>query len=155
MQDTRLNGRGPVSKPHLATKIRKRGEIEMRPRGLGRALGREAGQPVGDIGRIADLAGLAVADDVDAAIDLPLDRVGDGAAHDPIELGRIDRGALLAPLQQRDHRVAARQAAHMGGENAIPTGFQLILLDHAIVLRLATPMAAQRFLAQLRPTAGR
>ncbi len=74
--------RAPVLRGRAA-----RRELRHEPRELHQILSRlarrvaaEAGEAVGDIGRVADLVGLAVADDVDAGLDLPADHGGDGVA---------------------------------------------------------------------------
>ena len=91
---------------HLAPQLGKRRDIEMRLRRLGRALLGKAAQPVLHIGGIADLAGLAVADDVDAEVDLPLHDVGDGLLHRrdrrrPINFGAGSRVAAAGRAPPR------------------------------------------------------
>ena len=85
---------------------------------LARRVAIEAGQPVLDVGRVADLAHLAVADDVDADLDLLADdfrdRVGDHL------LGvRRHRSAVLMGEQHVGDRLRARQAADVGREYAV------------------------------------
>ena len=75
------------------------------------------------IGGVTDLAGLAVADDVDAGIDLPLDDVQHGLADATIELSGVDRPAVFTLFEQMQHRVGARQAADMGRQNPLLARF--------------------------------
>jgi hypothetical protein len=75
------------------------------------------------IGGVTDFAGLAVADDVDADIDLPLDDVLHGLPDATIELCGIDTPAVLTFFEQMQHRVAPRQAADMGRQNPVLAGF--------------------------------
>jgi hypothetical protein len=103
---------------HALAKFRIVHEIEMR---LGRKLTAEAGEPVLDVGGIADLAGLAVADDVEADLGLAPDDVTHGPGDDAREFRLIVRLAAVLAQQQRDRVVRPRQAADVGGENAVPT----------------------------------
>ena len=64
--------------PLAASFAMKRGNSTRSWPGLARRVAAEAREAVGDVGRVADLAGLAVADDVDAGLDLAADDVGDG-----------------------------------------------------------------------------
>ncbi len=82
----------------------------------------EAVQPVHHVGGVADLGGLAVGRDVDPGLHLPahhfVHRFGDGAV---VGLRIGDLAAVL--LQQRlDQRLAAGQAAHVGGQDAVGGG---------------------------------
>ena len=95
----------------LLRQRRMRREIE---RGLALDMPAEAREPLGDVGRITDLAELAVADDRDAGRDLFLHGFVDGALDDPVELGRVVRLAMSLREQERDEFVAARQAPDMG-----------------------------------------
>ena len=73
----------------------------------------EPGEPLGDVGRVADLPKLAVADDRDAGRDLFLHGVVDGALDDLIELSRVVRLAVILREEERGEFVAARQAPDM------------------------------------------
>ena len=77
---------------HGFAELRVRREIEMR---RARMVPREAGKPVFDISGVADLARLAVADDVDACGDLLRDGRGDAGCDGGIEGGRVVRLAVF------------------------------------------------------------
>ena len=96
--------------------------------GPGVALFREAGEPVVHIGRIADLAGLAIADDVDANLGLPLDDIEHRLPDCPVEFRGVVGGPAFARIEQPHHRLGARQAADMGGENPLIAGFHVCSL---------------------------
>ena len=78
----------------------------------------EPAQAVADEGGVADLAHLAVGDDVDARIDLVLDAVADRLADDALVLLAVDLLALVLGEDLVDDRLRARQAADMRGEDA-------------------------------------
>ena len=107
-----------VQHGHLGAQVRERLQIEMRLGQLGGPLLGKAAEPVLHVGRIADLAGLAVADRVDADIDLPLHDIGDRLLHGAIEHGRVEGHAVFALLQKRNDRVAARQTADVRRQNS-------------------------------------
>ncbi len=73
----------------------------------------EAGQTVAHVCRIADLAHLAVADEVDPGVDLVRDSVGDRRAHDTLELGVVDRAAVVLSEHDVDNLLGPREAADM------------------------------------------
>ena len=77
-----------------------------------------------DVGGVADLAHLAVADDVDADRDLALDRRGDRIRDSAVECRRVVRLALFLGDEQRRHVRRTRQAAHMRRQQPIGTEFQ-------------------------------
>ena len=83
----------------------------------------EAGEPVLDVGGVARLRHLAVVDDVDAGLDLLLDDLGHRRAHARGERRRIDRHALLLGVHHADEIVRPRQAAGVGGEEALGAAF--------------------------------
>lgn len=99
------------------------------PFGVGRELGQvcdgreaafavEAGEPVFDVRRVSGLAELAVAQDVDASVDLLLDDFPDRVVELRLELAATDR----LPLLLQDHaqeRGGSRQAACVSRENAV------------------------------------
>ncbi len=87
----------------------------------------DAGDPVADIGRIGRLAHLAVGDHVDAGRDLLRDDVVDRFDHLALEGVRRDRLALLAAENKVDQRLRPRQAAGMGGEDAVGRGLHGVL----------------------------
>ena len=105
---------------HALAKFRMVRKVEMR---LGGELAAEAVEPILDVGRVADLAGLAVADDVEPDIGLALDNIRNRAPHHAIELGLVIGFAAVLAEQQRDRVVRPRQAADVGGENSIGTVF--------------------------------
>ena len=108
---------------HLAAQIGKRRQIGVRFRAFRAAFIGKAGQAIVHIGGVTDLAGLAVADDIDADIDLPLDDVQHGLPNATIELHGVESPAVLAFFEQMQHRVAPRQAADMRCQNSLLARF--------------------------------
>ena len=80
----------PVAKPRVGVQVGRR-----RARHVADL---EAAQPMADVGGVADLAHLAVGDEVDPGIDLVCDAVGHRGADDPIERVGVDG---LAPVLRR------------------------------------------------------
>ena len=72
---------------------------------------------------VTDFAGLAVADDIDADIDLSLDDVQHGLPNATMELNGVERPAVLPFFEQMQHRVAPRQAADMCCQNSLLARF--------------------------------
>ena len=89
----------------------------------GHAAPAEAGEPVPDVGGVADLALLAVADDVDAGLALGPDDVGHRLAHARLEGGRVGHAAGVQRLQEHGEIVGAGQAAGVRREDAVGAGF--------------------------------
>ena len=88
-----------------------------------RVLPAEAAQPVLDVGGVAHLAQLAVADDIEADRHLAPDHVGHRRANHGIGVLRV---YMLPGLTGKDHvndRLRPGQAADVGGEYAIGAGF--------------------------------
>jgi hypothetical protein len=104
----------------LLRQLGHRGEVLRR---LARGVAAEPRQPLDHIGRIADLAELAVADDGDSRLDLARHRIVDRGLHHAVELGRVvglapfgfAQDMLVAREQQRHELRAARQAPDMSG----------------------------------------
>ena len=87
---------------------------------LRRALvGRDAGKAMADIERVGELAHLAVAHDVDAGFDLALHHVRDSAGAIALERGLVQGAPLLLRHDLLEQRLGPRQAADMGGEDAV------------------------------------
>ena len=103
--------------------LRVRREIEMR---RPRMVARESGEPVLDVGGVADLARLAVADDVDARGDLLGDGVGDAGRDGGVESGAVVRLAAVFLVEQLDDLGAARQAADVGREDPLGAEFHCL-----------------------------
>ena len=85
---------------HLFAKVGKRRHVEV---GLGRSRSSfvgKAGKPIVHVRRVADLAGFAIADDVDAGIDLPLDDIRYRLPNGPVETGLVVCGVGLARFEQ-------------------------------------------------------
>ena len=78
----------------------------------------EAVEPRPRIGHPVELAVLAVADDVDAGVDLLADHLVDGALHPRRERGLVVGLAQLLGVQHRDQIGRPRQAAGVGGQDA-------------------------------------
>ena len=72
-----------------------------------------------DIGRIGGLGLLAIIDDADPRLDLALDDVGRGGLDRSLEGFLRDMLAAFAREDQIEQRFGARQAADMGGEEAL------------------------------------
>jgi hypothetical protein len=79
----------------------------------------EAAEAIVDVRDEARLAHLAVADDIDAEIGLLLDDRCDGLRHARAVAGFVDRLAALTGGACRDEIGRPRQAADMGGQDAI------------------------------------
>jgi hypothetical protein len=77
----------------------------------------EPGQAVAHVCRVANLAHLAVADEVDPGIDLVRDSVGDRCAHDALELGVVDRAAVVLSEHDVDDLLGPREATDMCGQH--------------------------------------
>ena len=95
----------------------------------------ETRKPILDIGGVADLARLAVADDIDTGRKLTCHDFIHTGAHGGIETGDVERLTRFLLLQPPDHIRAARQAAHMrrryaiggrghGGGHSCPAGWR-------------------------------
>src|SRR6516164_7960882 len=108
-----LGGRAPFGE--LAQKTWKLNQVLAR---LARGVAGEPRQAARDVGRIADLAHLAIADDVDADLDLSAHdlryRIGDN--------GVVPRAiaALIALAREQHvrHRLTAGKATDVGGQDA-------------------------------------
>jgi hypothetical protein len=74
---------------------------------------------VPDVGRIADLALLAVVDDVDAGFELLADDVADRAAHARLERRRIRHAARVERLERGRQVLGPRKAAGVRGQDAV------------------------------------
>src|SRR5689334_2086301 len=72
---------------------------------------RESREPIFDVGGIADLARLAVADDVDARRDLLRDGVGDAVHDGGVEVSGLELLTAVLFVQESDDLAAARKAA--------------------------------------------
>src|SRR5262249_19621669 len=70
---------------------------------------------------------VAVIDHVEPAGDLPGNDVGDRAANRRLELGRLGSGLFLLVQHELHHLRGARQAAGMGGEDALCAALHGIL----------------------------
>ena len=78
----------------------------------------EAAQAMADERRVADLAHLAVADDVDARVDLVLDAILDRRADDALVLLGVDLLALVLGEDDVDDVLRARKAPHVRRQDA-------------------------------------
>ena len=109
--------------------LERRGEVGEHRRELGevglagperrRARAVEAREAILHVGGVVGAALLPVVDDVEPAGDLFPHHVGDRRAHRGRELGRFGAGIFLLGQQQFHHFRRPRQAAGMGGENAL------------------------------------
>ena len=99
--------------PGLDQSIAVLGKIVEVLRGRARGIAFESGEPVADVCGVADLARLAVADDVHADFRLMIHGGGDGAAHHLVELRLVNRFAAVLREQQIHHFLGARQAAYV------------------------------------------
>ena len=89
----------------------------------------EPGEPMPDVSRIADLALLAIARDIDAHLDLFPDHIFHRALHNRFELGGVHRLPAILREDQIHHILRSRQAADMGGENAVRTQLHLLAVS--------------------------
>ena len=78
----------------------------------------EPAEPRPRVGHPVELAVLAVADDVDAGIDLPANDLGDGALHPRRERGLVVGLAQFLGVEHRHQIGRPRQAAGVGGQDA-------------------------------------
>ncbi len=95
------------------------GEFDQVLAGLARGVAIEAGDAVLDVGRVADLAHLAVADDVDADLDLAAHDVGDRVADRARAAGAVMRRSLVTREQDVRDRLRARQAADVRRQDPV------------------------------------
>jgi hypothetical protein len=86
----------------------------------------DAGHAVADIGRVRRLAHLAVADHVDAGRHLARRHLVDRACRLGLEGAGIDGAALFARKDEIDQRLWPRQAAGVGGEDAVGRPFHAL-----------------------------
>ena len=82
-------------------------------------VGLEAAEAVLDVAEEADLAHLAVRDDVDAVLDLLTHPIGDRLGDLAVEQLGVVGPAVLPLLQRVEQLVGTGQAADVGGEDAI------------------------------------
>src|SRR5262245_44672191 len=94
---------------------------KVRPIGAGRhrALAAEPGEAMADVGGVADLALLAVVDDVNAGLGLHPDDVGDGLAHAGFEGPGIGDRAGIQRFQQGRQVGRPGQTSRVRGEDPI------------------------------------
>jgi hypothetical protein len=117
--------------------LERRGEVGEHRRELGKvglagaerrgARAIEAGEAVLDVGGVIGTALLAVIDDVEPAGDLLGNDVADRAPNGRLELGRLGSGIVLLVQHELHHRRRPRQAAGMGGEDALDAALHGIL----------------------------
>ena len=108
-----LGGRTPFGE--LAQQARELDQVLAR---LARGVAGESRQAARDVGRIADLAHLAIADDIDADLDLPAHDLRYRFRDDCVVPRDLTRLLALAREEHVRHRLAAWQAADVGGEDA-------------------------------------
>ena len=122
-----------AGKRHVAKTSIAAGEIRMRQqiasqhdvaaaRG-GARVGRDAADAVADVGGVGRLAHLAVADHVDTGGDLFGDHLLDRLRARGLKRRRIDGFAVFALENEIDQRLRPRQAAGVGGDDAVGRGF--------------------------------
>ena len=85
--------------------------------GFGREVTAKTGVAVLDIGGVADLGGLAVADQIQPQRALACDDVGNALAHDAVERVAVEGFAPFLFQQLRLDFARPRQAADVGAEN--------------------------------------
>ena len=78
----------------------------------------EAGESLRDVGRVAGLALLAVAHDVDPGVDLARHDAGDGLLQHPL-LRRVVGGAVAREAERLDEAGRPREASGVRGEDAV------------------------------------
>jgi hypothetical protein len=103
---------------------------------------REARESVLDVGRVADLAHLAVAQEVDTERCLLRDHVGDRRCDCRVEHGSVVGLAVLLLIDQCDQVGAAGQAADVRSEDSID------VVRHPFALRRAEGCAAGPIVSQ-------
>src|SRR5690606_13502539 len=111
-------------------------------------LAAEARQPVLDVGRVAGLRHLAIADDADPGPFLALDHVSRRTLDRLVECALVDRLAALAGEHQREQVVGARQAPRVGGtEAAHASSARTIAAPSAIAFILPNATSRGRYLS--------
>ena len=103
-----------VGKPLHVARVR----VEIRRRGPRDVADLEPAQPVADVCGVADLAHLAVADHVDARLDLMTHAVEDRLVEQPVIALLVDRLAAILGEHQFDELRRPGQAADVGGKDA-------------------------------------
>ena len=92
--------------------------VEIRRGGPRHVAHLEPAQAVADVRGVADLAHLAVADDVDAGVDLVSHAVSHGRIQQAVVLGAVDLLAAVLGEHELDQLGRPRQAADVGGQDA-------------------------------------
>ena len=111
---------------------------------VGRAwVGLDARNAMPEVGGVGRLAHLAVADDVDAGLDLLGDHLVDRPGGLGLERRGVDELALFPVEHEVDQRMRPRQAAGMRGENALGAGFHARSRDFMLSVDLLS-VAADR-----------
>ncbi len=112
----------------MREQLRQLGKLGVASAHRGRAFALVAGEPVQYVYGVIGAALFAVIDDVDAAFDLLPHNMGHRIAHCGGELGLALAGGFLLGQQKFYHLGGARQAAGVGGENAICAAFHFLSL---------------------------
>jgi hypothetical protein len=94
---------------------------------FGRPLIGETGQTFFDVSGIADLAVLAVTDDVDPDVDLPLYDIDNRLPNSGLEFRGARIGIVLAAFESGYDGFASRETADMGSQNSVLTLLQCTL----------------------------
>src|SRR5581483_877959 len=83
----------------------------------------ETSQAIFDIGRVTDLPGLAVIDDIDSTLDLFSHHVAYRLLHFLLESGLVPQLALVLRVQHRHQFIRSRQTASVSRENTVSATF--------------------------------
>ena len=89
--------------------------VQIGRRGARNVADLEAAEAVADIGRVADLAHLAVADEVDPGLHLAPDAIAHRLADHAVVSCPVDRLAAVLGEHELDDLLGPRQASDMGG----------------------------------------
>ena len=111
-----LAARAPGIAEHALGEVREIDEVLIDEGVAGAA---EAREPIFHIGGVARLRHFAVVDVVDAGVGLLLHHLRHRFAHARVERGAIDRHALFLGVHHADEVVRPRQAAGVGGQEAL------------------------------------
>ena len=123
-----LKGRGEIGEHR-----RQLGKIRLPGAERRRARAVEAGQAILDVRGVVGAPLLAVVDDVDAAVDLPLHHLDDRGGDGLIELGPLVARLCLFRQQQLDHPRRSRQAPGMGSEDPVGAAFHRAFFPLSLV----------------------
>ncbi len=147
--DARLPLEGLLAREygHAGPEVRMILQIE---RHLARIVAVEAGEPVLDIGRVPDLGGFPITDNIDSELALPPHNFAHRDVHDALKLRPRVSAAALALEEHVNDGLAAGQTSHVCGQDPLGTQFQAITPHRFGVKTLLVYHAPRTFLAGIQ-----